>query len=1127
MRELNKFFTHIIGGVVVIFLITMSSYSCYGQLIISQYIETNSGTIPKGIELWNQSGGEIDFSVTGLDIKQGTNGGAPSSIYTLSTGTLADGDVIVIGTSDIQATTEGNGSVFYLKAFTFNGDDALEIWLGGVIQDVLGTPSSDPGTSWTANGVNTANQNISLKTGITTGDTDGWTDPSVRFETVSTDPVNDLTGFGIAPAVAGVVSSPTALAINYTTSDKINITWTKPTGTHATDWDGVVVFVRDGSANDATITGTDGIDFTADLNYGDGTLSGNSYCVARQTTDADGDIVVTGLTTGNTYYVIGYTYKETVGDNNDDTWSDASVEVNGDANIEEVGSFNVTPDNVQADLSWSNPTGTVTDYWDQVIVLAKAGSAVDAAPSGDPSAYTANAAFGSGTEVGTGNYVVYKGTGTSETVTSLTNGTEYHFAAFVYYLDEGSGHDYSSGTTGSAIPNSIIAEPSSGELVITEVNSHATANATYIELYNTTASIIRLDSVDVKHYNNGAATTTDTIALTGNLDAYSYAIVARVAATFETTYPSVSADFELSLMYVNGGTDGIALNTINNGIIDQFNDVPSATGSFTDNHLFYRVDLTTDGSSLANHWADIGSNETGTPKADNPIIWNPGGTTAWETSSNWNGGSVPTAGDDIVIKDGTSQPVILSAAEVNNLNIVSGATLDIDPDYSLTVNGDLVIDGTFIINSSDLGTGSLITLGTVSGSATFERYIVMNLWWYTSPVISDGLSNIFTASDAAHKLHYWDETAQAYSEITDDGTALTVCKGYPYKYLITKAPGSEILSFTGTLNTGDQSIPLTFTSPNTYEGYNLAGNPYPSAFDWEDDDNVTKTNINDELWYRTAGTFATFDGTSGIGTNGGQRYIPAGQGFWVKATAAGTFGVGNGARIHDATAFYKEKNENPILSLMAAKGEYTDETVLAFMDGSEAGFDAYDTEKMFANDENYPQIWYEADDELLAVNIVPDIEERMSFPLGFRAVTEDDYSIQVNTFENFGDNTVISLEDKISNTMIELKESGTYSFYSTIVDDMDRFIVHVNSSATSSSQLDTDNVLIYSYKNKVYLQNANNSSVEIYNVLGKLINSEKVENKNLQSFKINAATGYYFVKVVTDGNVYSKKVYLE
>ena len=51
-----------------------------------------------------------------------------------------------------------------------------------------------------AMGLGTANQNIALLPGITIGST-GFTDPSTRFATISTDPVGagGLEGFGVAP----------------------------------------------------------------------------------------------------------------------------------------------------------------------------------------------------------------------------------------------------------------------------------------------------------------------------------------------------------------------------------------------------------------------------------------------------------------------------------------------------------------------------------------------------------------------------------------------------------------------------------------------------------------------------------------------------------------------------------------------------------------------------------------------------------------------------------------------------------------------------------------------------------------------------------------------------------------
>ncbi|MCM1989819.1 immunoglobulin-like domain-containing protein [Oceanirhabdus seepicola] len=188
------------------------------KLVISQYIETSSGTYPKGIELWNVSGSDIDFSTTNLSVLKGGNGGAPSSVFTLNAGKLASGEVMVIGTRDMGTYLDENGlsSVLYEeKTFQFNGDDSLQIELNGEIVDTFGTPGEDPGKAWSGNGVETKNTNIQLKSGITTGaDSFGWTDPSIRFEKVADG--TDLTGFGIAP-----VTSNQAPTVAQTITDQI------------------------------------------------------------------------------------------------------------------------------------------------------------------------------------------------------------------------------------------------------------------------------------------------------------------------------------------------------------------------------------------------------------------------------------------------------------------------------------------------------------------------------------------------------------------------------------------------------------------------------------------------------------------------------------------------------------------------------------------------------------------------------------------------------------------------------------------------------------------------------------------------------------------------------------------
>ncbi len=110
----------------------------------------------------------------------------------------------------------------------------------------------------------------------------------------------------------------------------------------------------------------------------------------------------------------------------------------------QASNFSATPDVNSIDISWTRGDG------DNVIVLAHENSAVDTDPS-DGVSYTANATFSSGDEIGTGNFVVYIGSGTSETVTGLNSSTTYYFAVYEF---NNSGYCYlTPALTGNATTN--------------------------------------------------------------------------------------------------------------------------------------------------------------------------------------------------------------------------------------------------------------------------------------------------------------------------------------------------------------------------------------------------------------------------------------------------------------------------------------------------------------------------------------------------------------------------------------------------------------------------------------------------------------------------------------------------
>ncbi|MBN2680977.1 MAG: fibronectin type III domain-containing protein [Bacteroidales bacterium] len=115
------------------------------------------------------------------------------------------------------------------------------------------------------------------------------------------------------------------------------------------------------------------------------------------------------------------------------------------------------------DLSWTNGSG------DEVLVIAKENSGILSDPvSGNT--YSANSVFGAGSEIGTGNFVVYTGSGTSLTVTGLNPGTDYDFAVYSYNTG------FPCYNTNSVLESTLCSAPA------TQVSAASTSSVSYSSL---------------------------------------------------------------------------------------------------------------------------------------------------------------------------------------------------------------------------------------------------------------------------------------------------------------------------------------------------------------------------------------------------------------------------------------------------------------------------------------------------------------------------------------------------------------------------------------------------------------------------------------------------------------------
>lgn len=95
-------------------------------------------------------------------------------------------------------------------------------------------------------------------------------------------------------------------------------------------------------------------------------------------------------------------------------------------------------------------------------------------------------------------------------------------------------------------------------------------------------------------------------------------------------------------------------------------------------------------------------------------------------------------------------------------------------------------------------------------------------------------------------------------------------------YIVWNFENSASANITGLHVQGDKTKTLTFTRNN---GWNLVGNPFSVAVNW--DTQVSKTNVNSIYYYWNGTQYVYYPG------GGGTASIPAGRGFFVKAGASG------------------------------------------------------------------------------------------------------------------------------------------------------------------------------------------------------------------------------------------------
>ncbi|MBK7212173.1 MAG: T9SS type A sorting domain-containing protein [Bacteroidales bacterium] len=428
---------------------------------------------------------------------------------------------------------------------------------------------------------------------------------------------------------------------------------------------------------------------------------------------------------------------------------------------------------------------------------------------------------------------------------------------------------------------------------------------------------------------------------------------------------------------------------------------------------------------------------------------------------------------------------------------------------------------------------SLLDNGTISGMTTnvsVERFLTKYnaigddmFHFLSSPVaaqaIQPGFVNLPNTTD---DFYSWDETTNQWINSVDGSGAFasgfesnfTVGKGYLVAY-----PADVTKTFSGVLNTGNVVTALTYT-PAQGNGWNLLGNPYPSAIDWN---NVTSTNLDNAVYVydNASATYKSYVAGVGTLTDG---IVPSTQGFFVHANATSpSLTLENQDRVHAGTAFYKSDAIQNVVRLMVSGNNKADETIIRFAENATTAFDSQMDAYKLSGGASVPTFYSLAGNTKLSVNSLPSTSMEDYVTLAVEAGAASNYEISL-TDNTLSSSVYVTLEDTKTGVSQKLNDNPVYSFTAAPGEDPSRFRLHFK-DATSVANPALAGINAYSVEGQIRITSDKNLNglVTLTDMAGRLIAKTNMNQATSCMLNVHGQTGIYVVNIATtEGNFVQK-----
>lgn len=550
-----------------------------------------------------------------------------------------------------------------------------------------------------------------------------------------------------------------------------------------------------------------------------------------------------------------------------------------------------------------------------------------------------------------------------------------------------------------------------------------------------------------------------------------------------------------------------------------------------------------------------------------------GGTSDWNTASNWSTGAVPTLADCVIVPPAANFATISGAGtgNANGLLVKSAGRVEVSNSRTLTVTNKVTVQVGGIFNL-DNGSSLLQTANVAnSGNISMKRNALMRLYDYTywnSPVTQASNFTLGALSPGTpfDKFYSWTPSIAGGNGNWIQETATTIMS--PLKGYIARAPlGTPVnvsflntMTFTGVPNNGNISVPVSYGGlPGDNDNWNLFGNPYPSAVSVSSFlSNATNSAILDGTLYfwthnsmpntlapdpfygdfysnYSPSDYATrtnFAGTAACAScpvpNG---FIGAGQSFFIKSLGVpGNAQFDNTMRVAlNNMQFFRQTAASAPQSLadedtdferhriwinMTDNATVFNQIVVGYGEGATLSYDhGLDGTRLSVSNLTFYSV---IPGQRLGIQARPlpfNLADQV--PLGYTTANPGNYEIRLSSFDPMFETIDIYVEDLALGAIHNLKESP-YSFATAAGTFDSRFVLRYSATALNTNNPDATTLLTAFIRNGQF--NLRSSleieSVQVYDVTGKRIADYLPTGNGLENvWDFNYANGAYFAKI--------------